>query len=578
MSLKSNIPAVTSEGGIIPPFFMCEVAVKSVIVLLLSALILSGCSSSAETVSDALTADRLVNPTPYIPPQCYTNPVDESGIHNPCYACHTDSKEPNYLNDTDVQLAYNFPEPGVKNSWSNVFKDRTEAISHISDQDILRYVRQDNYRNKHGGITLAEKLKNVPAEWDRNKNGSWDGYVPDVYFDFNEQGFDLNPDGQPTGWRVFAYYPFLGTFLPTNGATDDVLIRLPESFRQLTAGVYDQETYLINLAIVESLIKQRDVVIPSVDEKRYGVDLDKDGVLAHASKIHYDWAPLQQRYMTYVGQAKTEQEAGRVHLAAQLYPEGTEFVHTVRYIDVDENGQTKMSSRMKELRYGRKEGWRNYFNLKRFVEKEEKERHDFPERTKTVIGNMEDGLAVAQGWLYQGFIEDAAGELRPQSYEENYFCVGCHSGIGATSDTTFAFFRKFDSGESFKDGWYHWLEKGFSGVPDRIREDGRGEYEYYLEHNPTGNEFRSNEEVRHKFFNQDGTKNTAAFAHLKSDISYLLMPGRDRAMQLNKAYKLIVEEQSFSHGRDAVISPLNVVEKEVELESETGIRDVLSYY
>ncbi|MDO6806829.1 hypothetical protein Q4595_30505, partial [Wenyingzhuangia sp. 1_MG-2023] len=72
---------------------------------------------------------------------------------------------------------------------------------------------------------------------------------------------------------------------------------------------------------------------------------------------------------------------------------------------------------MKELRYGRKASWRTYFNLQRYVEKEEKERYDFPERTTTVIGNMEEGLIVPLGWVYQGFIEDKAGDLRPQSYE-----------------------------------------------------------------------------------------------------------------------------------------------------------------
>jgi hypothetical protein len=538
----------------------------------------SNSSLVKKQVSDYLTADRLDNKTPYLLPQCYTDPVDDSGSYNPCYACHTESKEPNYFSDIDVQVAYNMPEPGVNNPWMNVFKDRTQAIQNISDEDILSYVREDNYASRHGEIYLAEKLKNVPAEWDRNKNGQWDGYIPDVWFDFDNQGFDHDPSGNPTGWRVFAYYPFLGTFMPTNGSTDDVLIRLPEAFRELKPGEYDQETYIINLAIVESLMKQQDVVIPEVDENRYGVDLNKDGKLGKSHLIRYEWAPLEKIYMSYVGQAKKQLENKQVHLAARLYPEGTEFVHTVRYIDVDDQGKTSIAPRMKELRYGRKASWRTYFNLQRYVEKEEKERYDFPERTKTVIGNMEEGLIVPLGWVYQGFIEDKAGDLRPQSYEENYFCVGCHSGIGATNDSTFAFTRKLDSGHSFQNGWYHWMEKGFEGVKDHVREDGQGEYAFYLEHNPTGNEFRTNDEVLNKFFHSDGSKKPEAFERLKTDVSYLLMPSRDRALTLNKAYKAIVDEQSYKLGRDAVITPMNVVHKEVELYGPTGITEVLNLY
>lgn len=552
---------------------------KKVAVLML-AVIATACSQQkmdSEINGVKLTADHLSHPTPYIPPQCYTNPVDQSSEYNPCYACHTESKEPNYLNDVDVQTNYSFPETALKNPWLNVYKDRREELNSISDEQIIQYVRQNNYRDDKGQIILAEKLKDVPDVWDRNKNGQWDGYIPDVYFDFDDRGFDKAPSGEFSGWRVFAYYPFLGTFLPTNGATDDVLIRLPEEFRQNEKGEEDYVIYQVNLAIVEALIKGVNVVVASVDENYLGVDIDKNGELSQATMVRYDWAPLENRNMSYVGAAKLLQESGKVHLAGGLYPEGTEFVHSVRYLDVS-SGKTKMAMRMKELRYGRKASWRNYFKLSRIIDKEIKERHDFPDRTKQLIGNMEEGFSLAQGWVYQGFIEDRHGELRPQTYEENYFCSGCHGGVGATADTTFAFGRKFPAGQSFKDGWYHWLEKGFDGVPDRIREDGRGEYEFYLAHNPSGNEFRTNEEVRNKFFNVDGSMKEESFSLLKNDISHLLMPTPERALMLNKAYKLIVEEQSYLLGRDAVIQPLDAVHKEIVLDSETGITEALSYF
>ncbi|QQD20731.1 hypothetical protein GJQ54_02630 [Oceanospirillaceae bacterium ASx5O] len=534
--------------------------------------------ASVNASPDSLTEDRLVNKTAYIPAQCYTDPVANGKVHNPCYVCHTNSKEPNYLDDVDVQLVYNLPEPGLKHSWMNLYKDRTKLISSMKDADVIRYVREDNYKDKSGKIILSEKLKQVPSEWDRNKNKKWDGYIPDVYFNFDSYGFDHDGKGQPTGWRVFAYYPFPGTFMPTNGSSDDVLIRLPEAFRQIKAGIYDQETYRINLAIVESMIKEQDIPISMVDERRYGVDLNKDGKLNTADFIRYDWAPLEKKIMSYVGQAKELLDRQQVHIAARLYPEGTEFLHTVRYLDFDDAGRVRMSARMKEVRYSRKGDWRNYYSLQRIVEKEVKERHDFPERTKQVIGNMEEGLVVAQGWIYQGFIEDKNGNLRPQSYEENYFCVGCHSGVGATTDTTFAFSRKLSASESYKEGWYHWMEKSFNGLSDPVREDGHGEYAFYLKNNPTGNEYRTNTEVMNKFFTREGVAIPSAFEQLREDISHLLIPSADRALRLNKAYKVIVEEQSYVLGRDPVFEPVTSVKKEVEINAETGIRDVLSYY
>ncbi len=529
------------------------------------------------TLSD-ITADHKDNQVPYIPPQCYTDPVSDNGdIHNPCYACHNDSKDPNYLDDFDVQLAYSFPEGGTTTNWSNIYKDRTSEIEKISDETILDYVRQDNYKTSDGRIILAEKLKNLPSVWDRDKNGSWGGYIPDVYFDFDGDGFDRSPDGSYTGWRVFAYAPFLGTFMPTNGSTDDVMIRLPETFRETADGEFDLETYKVNMAIVEAMMKKKDITIDEVDENRYGVDLDRNGILGNTTTIKYEWAPLNNVFMSYVGYAKTLFDAGEIKMAAGLFPVNTEFAHTVRYIDVDGDGNTKMAARMKEFRYGKKTAWRNYNDLMVIVNKEIKERHDFPARKKQLSGNMEVGIYVPQGWKYQGFIEDDAGQLRPQTYEETYFCAGCHGYIGADNDTIVSFNRKLEHG-AYRNGWYHWLEKGLSGIADRKREDGHGEYAYYLEQNPTGNEYRDNEEVLNKFFDAEGDKKEAAFAALENDISYLLMPSAQRALLLDKAYKVVVDEQSFDEGREAIVKPLDNVHKEVEVDQPTGIKEVLSYY
>lgn len=536
-------------------------------------------SSSSQKTSlqkVSLRKDSSDNPVAYIPPQCYTNPVSDDAIHNPCYVCHTNSKAPNYLNDIDVQLEYSAPTEGAKNFWTNLFLDRTEQVAALSDEAMIRYIRQSNYLSENNEIILAQKLKTLPDHWDRNANGKWDGYTPDVYFNFNEDGFDQDHKGQLTGWRVFAYYPFPGTFMPTNGSTDDVLIRLPESFQQDIKGNYSADIYKLNLAIAEAIMKAKTVTIAKTDEKLYGVDLNKDGTLGETTQVVFEWEPLKNKDMSYVGMAKDLQAQGKIKLAKHLLPVGTEFIHSVRYVDFD-GDQPILSARMKELRYSRKSAWRNYHQLGMIVDEEIKERHDFPDRTKTVQGNAEEGLRVNQGWTYQGFIEDQDGELRPQTYEETYFCAGCHGGVGASNDTVFALPRKLDSTHP-NEGWYHWSKRSLSNIADPKRTDGNGEYAFYLTHNPTGNEYRNNLEVLKKFYHDDGKPNVAAFENLENDITVLLNPSKERAMMLNKAYKVIVEEQSYALGREPHVKPLTNVKKNIELNGPTGIKTPLSAY
>ena len=155
--------------------------------------------------------------------------------------------------------------------------------------------------------------------------------------------------------------------------------------------------------------------------------------------------------------------------------------------------------------------------------------------------------------------------------------MGCHSGTGATADTTFSFSRKFDSNH-FKQGWYSWLEKDLSGVSDPLRNDGIGEYGYYLTHNPSGNEYRNSDAVKTKFYNNNGEKNTSAFKALETDISTLLMPEVTHALLMNKAYKVIVNEQSYRHGRDGHVKKIDNIHKNVELGQDTGIVNVLNFH
>ncbi|WP_353570553.1 hypothetical protein [Candidatus Albibeggiatoa sp. nov. BB20] len=481
---------------------------------------------------------------------------------------------PNYTDDSDLQLGYDFIEYAKQNHWANLFIDRSEAVAAISDVDILNYVRTNNYQNANNDLILARQLQKVPTEWDFNNDGVWNGYIPDCYYNFDAEGFDRNTQGQYTGWRAFGYYPFLGTFWPTNGSTDDVLIRLPESFRLTQQGFYSREVYQLNFAIIEALIKQKDIAIPETNEALYGVDLNKNAQLDIATSIVYDWAPLEDRYMSYVGMAKLDLEAGTQHLSTGLFPIGTEFLHSVRYIDVTDTGKVQLAARMKELRYAKKTYWQNYGQLENFAANEFKEKHDFPDRIKQVLGDMEQGISTRLGWTYQGFIEDAEGHLRPQTYEEHVFCVACHSTVGAVTDTVYAFPRKFST-DTDAEGWYHWSQKDMVGTPEAQRKDGQGEYQFYLLQNGAGDEFRANTDVINQFFHSDGTPNTEAMQAMSQDISLLLFPSAARALQLNKAYRVIVQEQSFINGRDATITPPNNVHKSVTERQSTGIEQDL---
>ena len=503
----------------------------------------------------------------YITSMCYTKTMDETTntVFNPCYSCHTKGKIPNYYNDSNLQIEYNFPAEMMKNPFTNLFKERSAQVVSMTDSATLQYVRESNYLNHDGDILPALDL---PAEWK--------GYRPDCYFDFDDNGFDQDPKGKYTGWRAFRYYPFLGTFWPTNGSTDDVLIRLDPIFTQDENTTFTKEIYVLNLSIVESLIKQKEIVLPSgIDEKVYGVDLNSNGILDTALSI----SPMVK---SYVGLAKLYLREEKVHLARGLFPENTEFLHSVRYIDWDdEKEQIGMSARMKELRYAKKYTWKRYGEIQRAAESElwESLALDSSEAQIALFkGNYEEGLRNEIGWVYQGFIENKEGKLRPQTHEETIGCMGCHSHLGATIDSTFAFARKFEGVKKDQNdyGWNHWSQKGLNEISEPIVEyknyGQQYEYSFYLQNNHSANEFRDNDEVQTRFFDDNGSIKQEMINTLHEDITVLLFPSKERALALNKGYKAIVEEQSYIYGRDTHIKPMENVYKVIKEGQVTGIR------
>lgn len=511
----------------------------------------------------------------YITSMCYTKTKDEKSenISNPCYSCHTKGQIPNYYNDSNLQQEYNFPQEVRKNPFSNLFRDRSNQVAQITDQEILDYIKTSNYFDENGTITLATTL---PA--------NWKGYRPDCYYNFNDEGFDINPNTNTyTLWRAFRYYPFLGTFWPTNGSTDDVLIRLSLEFSQNELGNFDIDIYKLNLSIIESLVKQKNIELSNeIDENIYGVDLNQNGILDSSNKIviaSYD-------KMSYIGKAKQQLKEGKIHLAPGLFPEGTEFLHSVRYVDWDESSDhIMMSNRMKELRYAKKYGWSTYSQIERVAQSELNEalaNGSDEAIMATFSGDFENGLDNDLSWKYQGFIEDKNGNLRPQTHEETIGCMGCHSHLGATTDSTFSFARKLEGNNKSLNnyGWNHWSQKGLKGIIEpQVNYKNLGkqyEYSFYLQNNHSGNEFRNNDEVQEKFFTSEGTIKNDMLEKLHDDISLLLFPSKTRALTLDKGYRVMAKEQSYIYGRDANIKPMeNIYKTELQPDKSTEINQTI---
>ena len=149
--------------------------------------------------------------------------------------------------------------------------------------------------------------------------------------------------------------------------------------------------------------------------------------------------------------------------------------------------------------------------------------------------------------------------------------------MGALTDSTYTMERKLDASQGFQRGWYHWNQKSLGGIPEPQREDGRGEYAFYLEQVGGADEYRSNQEVRERFFDEEGGLRPAMLTQLEGDISALVVPSARRALELNKAYLSVVEEQSYIRGRDAVLAPMVNVHKEVEAGQRTAITEPVTY-
>lgn len=443
---------------------------------------------------------QAVNLEASVPPQCYTK---TAGTSNPCWTCHTVPRDPNFHLDADLQEEYSFSGFALRNRWDNLFKDRSAAIARIGDGEVLEYIRTDNYTPLRQALAARPDFPGYRADLDLARG-------------FDEEGFAR--DG--SGWRALRYKPFPGTFWPTNGSTDDVMIRLPKAFRTAD-GAESREVYKANLAILEAAIA--------------GDPFQKD-------------LRLPERYLG---------DAREVAVHRYLYPQGTEFLHTVRYVDPDR--PELLSARLKELRYSRKVQWLDTWALLRSQEREVDDKDEG--LVPIYSGDARVGLLTDYGWQLQGFIEDEQGRLRLQTDEEHRSCMGCHGSLSVTVDGTFTLPRKVPGAE----GWRH---QDLRGIPD-APQAGHSQPEIltYFERVQGGDELRANAEVLERFFPGGRLDRAQVLRAAKGgdrDIAFLLTPSRERAILLNKAYMTLVREQSFDLGRDALPAPPANVHRQIE--------------
>ncbi|MEO7097666.1 MAG: hypothetical protein ABI175_30675 [Polyangiales bacterium] len=467
------------------------------------------------------------------PPQCYAK---AEGTANTCASCHTRSAAPNFADDWELQQNYSFTEYAKTNRWKNMFRERSDKVAAFSDAAVLAHVRQDNYGPLRTWLAAHPEAP---------------GFTPDIDLarGFDADGFAV--DG--SGWRAVRYKPFVGSFWATNGSTDDVFVRLPAEFRTSPA------IYRANLAILEAAITADPTKPPAelsrtvepTDETAVGFDLDGDGALGTATKV--TGMPAH-----FAGGAAS------IPVVRGLYPAGTEFLHTVRYLDPERPGF--MATRMKELRYAKKTAFLTERQIaKAYMAAEEPNAALF-------TGDALTGLTNGFSWQLHGFIEDANGWLRKQTDEEHTYCMGCHSNVGITVDQTFAFARKVPGAA----GWRLQDPTGIRDVPQAGH--AAGEYAEYLMHAGGGDDLRANEEVAAKFLRSGAMADERAAAMLDADIGGLVTPSAKRAIALDRAYLANVMEQSYVWGRDASTSPAKNVVAQIGRERSTGLGEADRVY
>ncbi len=418
------------------------------------------------------------NEDPSIPIQCWVE--TNYGSQNACKYCHTnylsDIKHGNSFPIAEDQILYNFASPNLnKINWKNVISpqeinERLEKenikVPEPNDPENLIYIRKNNWKiaflmarpygddswnnvSNAGSVfqlfpalnpeDLLPFTKNEPTDIERHGHIDREGFVKNKYDDY-------------TGWRAVNFFPY-AIFTPLTGSVSGIYIRLPKVFMTKN-GITDIEIYKKNLDLLEKNIKNE-----STDSKYYYGD------------------------------------ASNISIKKGFYPVGTEFAHTLHYVDLNADGEVgtyldglyenaqkdyefpgTRSKRVKEIRYMYK--WKDV-DLDDIAEKE-----DEGEEIPKIIGQEGKGwIENGAGWILSAYIENRKGGLRPQTTEELLQCKGCHSSVGNTVDAVWSFQRKLPGDLGWQEmnyGFYKKSQSDKTQLHDYYNENASmGELEYF---------------------------------------------------------------------------------------------------
>ncbi|MGH8446953.1 MAG: hypothetical protein ACREVL_16910, partial [Solimonas sp.] len=143
------------------------------------------------------------------------------------------------------------------------------------------------------------------------------------------------------------------------------------------------------------------------------------------------------------------------------------------------------------------------------------------------------------------------------------FCMGCHANLGVTVDQSFAFPRKRPGA----DGWAYQSLAGARDVPQAGQRE--PEILSYFRRAGGGDEFRANDEILARWFPGGRLDEAAVRA---ADLRTLTLPSRERALALDKAYRVLVGEQHYAAGRDAPLRPPQNAHRTI-VNGDTGLAD-----
>jgi hypothetical protein len=426
-----------------------------------------------------------MNEDPGIPAQCWIE--TGYGTQNACKYCHTDYltsiEHGNAYPIGEDQILFSFPTPRLNNIlWQNIIYPE-RILTRLAEENIELpvvgdndYIRQDNWLPAYRSGRSSNNGKWINHSAPDGDMKLFPDLNPEHLFPYNEadptsggthgyidqEGFVRNEKDGFTGWRAINFFPY-AVFTPLTGSVSGIYIRLPDKFMS-RSGTFSLEVYKENLELLEANIKN---------------------------------AELTGEY--YVG------DAGDIRVQKGFYPEGTEFVHPLHYVDLNADGEYgdgtngiaggstlayefpgTRSKRIKEIRYMYK--WKDV-GLEDIAPEDEEDDASMESETEEsfeyYIGREGEGwVESGTGWILAGFIENREGELRTQTTEELAQCVGCHAKTGNTIDGVWSFQRKLPGTIGWSDmsyGEYRESDPESTRLHDYIHSSsGMGEMGYFL--------------------------------------------------------------------------------------------------